>query len=582
MSKGVNISAWLFVVCILLSYDLQGQESDAASAGFSFAGVSTVSAYYSNHQPFGQALPSEYLSWQLRSRLTLFHVPLNISGLLTTQQRTVGQSMNHVSVNVDTRALLQHIDTSGSLRFFRHFETIELGRTRPSYSPLVLNGIPVSGINVSVRMRSVHAAFVYGNSKRPVQRGSYLSQRHGQKMLFGRFGVGQQDATFFNVSVLHARDDAASIEPTGLYYHWPADTLVHHMDTLFIAPDSAAVYRHPGESLIPGVELGVSFFDRKFIVGAAAAGMVNTANTQSDSVIIDALPSWVDRIHPVRLTTSVSYAYVLTSSLRLNTTRVNATYRLTAPGFYSPGTPFMRQDQQMYQLQGSQSLFNRTFTIQPHLRWFRDNLSNHKAATTETLIWGITGIWRPANLPYISFSYSPHKQELQHDTHPVVNTAQVTTVATGLNYTVSNQLQAFTGFSWSHQLTSTKNTGDEREFTGNNFSLQQSLRLTIPLNLMANIGLYMMETEGTSTSTRQYMFRGTYDVQEAWRVSLGMRHFNRGGESKRTGVRFQTSYDFGRFGALELLAEPLYYRDILNPDREYDQYIIRITFINKW
>lgn len=569
------------VVVSVLLFNIH-QQSEASSSGFSFDGVSRISLYYSDHQHFGQSIPSEYLSWQLRSRLTLFHIPLQVSSLLSTQQGAGRQSINHLSVSLDTRSLLRHIDTSGTLRFFRHFETMELGRTRPAYSPLMLHGIPVTGVNVSMRIRGAHAAFVYGNSKRAVRRGTFLSQQHKQKILFGRIGVGSLDATFFNFSVLHAKDDRASIEPTGHYYHWPADTLVHHMDTLFIAPDSAAVYRRPGESLLPGVEFGFGFFGKKLQIRAEAVGMVHTSNTESDAIEIGSLPSWIDRVHPIRLTSAVSYAYGLTKELRLSTTRVNASYQVIAPGFYSPGTPLLRQDRELFRMSVSQSLFNRKFTIQPHFRWFRDNLSNHKTATTETLIWGITGMWRPANLPYLSFSYSPHKQELQHDTHPVVNTAQVTTVSTGRNYTVSNQLQAFTGFSWSNQQTSIKNIDQEREFRGNNFSLQQSLRLTIPLNLMANIGLYMMETEGTSTSTRQYMLRGTYDVQEAWRVSLGIRHFNRGGESKRTGIRFQTSYDFGRFGALELLAEPLYYRDILNPEREYDQYIVRITFINKW
>ncbi len=553
-----------------------------ASSGFSFGGTSTLTGYYSSHQPFGHMVPAEYLSWQTRSRLTLFHLPLSVSSIISTQQDSRAQRMNHVSVSLDTRALLRTIDTTGRLGFLRGIQTLEAGRTRPQYSSLVLQGVAVDGVNLSVKARSIHLAFVYGNSKRAVGRGVYLQQQHKQRMLYGRVGAGYEERTFIFLSVLHARDDAKSIEPVGKYYHWPADTLVHHLDTLFIQADSARVFRKPGEVLIPGVEIGTNLFGRKLTIGGEVAGMINTANTESRLVDTDRIPGWVDRMHPARLSTSLSYAYAINAQLSLSSTRIQASYRRIEPGYSSPGTPFMRQDERRFSIRVNQALFNRRLTLQPHFRRTDNNLLNQHRNTTHTNIWGISATLRPANLPWVSLSFSPHRQKMDDDAHPVKNKAEVFTLSSGMNYLLKEHIHASTSLSWSHQQTAILRGREERRHTGNNISLQQSLRLPIPLQLLANAGLYFLESEEISSTSYQFMFRSNYNISQHWMISVGGRHFNQGGERKRWSIRMETTYDFGRYGKLQLLAEPAYYRDLLNPDREYDQYVFRLQFINTW
>ncbi len=553
-----------------------------ASPGFSFSGQSTLTGHYSSHQPFGHTVPAEYLSWQARGRLTLFHLPLSVSSVLSTQQDSRAQRMNHVSVSLDTRALLRTIDTTGRLGFLRGIQTLEAGRTRPQYASLMLQGVTVDGVNLSVQARGIHGAFVYGNSKRAVGRGVYLQQQHEQRMLYGRFGVGYKERTFLFLSLLHARDDAESIEPDGKYYHWPADTLIPHLDTLFIQADSARVFRKPGEVLIPGIELGTNLFGRRLSIGGEVAGMINTANNESDPVDGGIVPEWVNQIHPVRLSTSLSYAYAITTELRLSTTRLQATYRHIEPGYSSPGTPFMRQDQRSFSVRASQTLWNRRLTLQPHYRRMDNNLLSQHRNTTHTTVWGISATLRPTDLPWLSLSFSPHRQEMDDDTHPVKNKAEVITLSSGMNYLLQEQIHASTSLSWSHQQTAIRHGQDERSLTGNNISLQQSLRFPVPLQLVANAGLYFLENEETTSTSYQVMFRGNYHVSEQWMVSVGARHFNQGGERKRWSARLETSYDFGPYGKVQLLAEPVYYRDLLNPEREYDQYVLRLQFINTW
>lgn len=577
------INRWkCLLIYIIVFFDFPGNHTATASSAFSFNGTSTITSYYSNRQAYGHAVPPEYLSLQLNSRLTIFHVPLNVSSVLSTQQHQMAQPINHVSVRLDVRELRRFIRNDGRYRFLKGVDTFELGRSRPVYSRLILHGVPVSGVNVSLRARSFHTSFVYGNSQQPVRKGVYLEQQYRQKMLFGRMGLGHQDKTFVAFSFLHAQDDPESIDPAGRYYVWPADTLIHHLDTLFIPSDSAMVSRQPGEVLIPGVELGTALFKRRFGFSAELAGMIHTANTSGDTIRIDELPDWVDRIHPVRISTSVSYAYHINAELRFPNTRLHASWRLIAPGFHSPGTPLMSQDQRYLLVRGSQSLFNKKLTIQPHYRIMNNNLLDQNRASTHTTIWGVTASWRITNMPWISVSFSPHRQEMADTDYPSLNKAKVVTVSTGKNYELWEQFQALTSVSWSHQQSSVKHAGSERLYRGNNISVQQSLTLQIPLRLITNAGVYLLESEKSTTSSFLMMLRGNYTISPRWSVSAGGRYFAQGTDRRRWSARLETSYSFRRHGSIQLLAEPIYYRDVLNPEREYDQFVVQLRFVNSW
>ena len=490
--------------------------------------------------------------------------------------------MNHVSLSLNIRSLSRYIGTTNRLRFLRGVETFELGRTRPVYSRFMLHGIPVDGVNVAWRAGVFHTALVYGTSQRPVRRGVYLEQQHHQKIAFGRMGAGYEDRTFVTLSVLHAGEDVESIEPVGRTYRWDADTLIHHMDTLFITADSSQVFRKAAEIFLPGIEMGTTLFGQRLSLGGELVGMMHTSNKESERFDTGRVPAAVDRIHPVRLSTSLSYAYMLHALWQFPNTRLQASYRLISPGFQSPGTPFMRQDQRRYHLRARQSLFNRRLSIQSHYRTMEDNLLDQRRSATHTTIWGVAASWRQAGLPWVSISFSPHRQELEDELSPSLNKARVMSVSAGMNYSLQETITAMSSLSYLNQQTSISNVAGIIEFRGHNMSMQQGFRFTIPLQLTATGSLFLMESDKESTTSYQVMLRGNYDISQRWMVSVGARHFNQGRDRKRWGVRVQTAYDFGRYGKLQLLAEPVYYRDVLNPGREYDQYSVRISFVNTW
>lgn len=507
-------------------------------------------------------------------------IPFNVSAILSSQQQRMQNGINNFSIQLDSRSLLRQPSLSDKSGLFRFVETFEVGRTRPNYSQLIFSGITLDGINIGFRFQAFHLAFAYGTSQRPVQ-GTVSSQQYRQKMVFGRLGIGKRDGSYMNLSLLSARDDENSIEPVTGYYVRQPDTLIHHLDTFFIRLDSLSIQRKPTASLMPGVEAGLLLFNKSLLIHAEMAGTIHTANTQSELAPVLNVPESFEGIYQSRLSSSASYAYLIRMELNLSGTRFEGSLRKVAPGFISPGTAYTRQNHLAYQFRLTQQLFNRRISVQPHLRWFRNNLSNQQKQTMYTLIWGVTMAWRPAKLPFIQLSYSPHRQEVHRSAAIQTNLARVLTTSTGMNYRAGN-LQAFSGLSWSRQLMEYRLDEVSNKYKGDNISLQQSLQISRPFGIHANLGYYYFEANDDTSLTRQFGFRTTYRQHKKWNISLGFRHINQNSERKRTGITARAAYDFGKFGEIRISAEPAIYRDVLRPEREYDEYTFRLSLINKW
>lgn len=490
--------------------------------------------------------------------------------------------MNHFSAGLDMRALSRIIRVHDKFSFLQFIQTFQIGRTRPSYSTMMLNGVPVNGINAAVKFGKFHAAAVYGKSQRSVQPGVYLAQQYQQDFLFVKAGLGNRDQSIFSISLLHAKDDMNSIIPEQKFYVRQPDTLVYLTDTLFIPLDSTPVFRRPRESLLSGLDFSTWLLASKIKLSAEVVGAMNTGNTNSAKITIDEIPPWAEQIHPLRLTTSISFAAHIRTDINLKKTRFYGAYKIAMPGFYSPGTPFMRQDYRSFECKAYQLLFHNKLTLQPHYRLFRDNLSDQQIPTTLTQIWGVNAVWQPPDLPYFSLTITPHKQKLKDDHHESVNTAFVASLGTGKRYFLLHKWHAFTGFSWSIQQTVTNINNIEQHYTGNQFSMQQNIRMEDPITLNAHFGYYHLLTDNHSTASYHIGCRASYRPVPNWNIGLGLKHLNRNGDQKRTNLMFHTSYQFGIYGEARLTAEPVVYRDILNPDKEYNQYIITVSLINKW
>lgn len=576
--KRIWFAASILFFCFLPLEANCERNDDSSDKLVTFKGTSTLTGYISNRKGFGQDIPAQYLTWMFRGQLNVAGIPVNGSALLSTMQNPGYQPMNYFNLQFDTRTLLAAGIKKPAFKFLRLFETLEVGRTRPDYSKLMLSGIMLQGCNIGIRVGQFSASAVYGTSQQPVSNSFLWSQQYRQKMFFGRIGYGSREKSSIHISMLRYKDIEDSFTgETHLFVQRP-DTFIHVADTFFIPGDTIPLIQHPGEGMVVGLQGVSNLFGGKFLISGEITGCANTTNTGSETFGTEALPNWVSSIYQSRLTTSLSYAARLNGLLNLQTTRIEATAMRVAPGYRSAGVPFMRQDYEGLEVQATQMLLKNRVTIQPWVRLYRDNLSKIKEMTTVTDIWGATAIWRPENLPWINVTYSPHRQEVSGENTLQQSRAEIITVATGKNYLLAKRYYAYTGLTWSGQNMTTTVSDITSEYKGAQLMLQQSLTLEMPLSLQLSGGYYSLRSDTTHQLSGVASAGAFYHHLNKWRAGLSIRYTGKKGQ-QRTGIAINFSADLGKAGRLLFVAEPLRYRDVLRPELEFNQYMVRCSLV---
>jgi len=580
MRRSIIMYSFL-LICILPLKGSAGDKDKKWPDGITFKGTSTLTGYFSNRPGFGQDIPPHYLLWAYRGQLTLFGIPVNSSALLSTMQREGYQHMNYFSLQIDTRTLLQRgLKTSG-LRFLRHVESFEIGRIRPLYSKLILHGAFLRGGHLGLRFGRISAAAVYGTTLQPVS-GNYLwSKPYKQEMFYGRIGYGQQKDKGVYLSALRYRDIPESHCGEDRFYIQRPDTFIHIADTFFIPADTLSLQQYPGEGLVVGLEAGCFLLRGRVKLSGEITGCINTTNTDSEEIGIEYLPSCVSSLYRPRLSTSLSYAARIHGDLNLSKTKLQFTAMHIAPGYRTAGVPFMRQDYEGLELRATRLFLKNRLMIQPWAHTFQDNHSGANATTTTTSIGGITAFWRPSELPWFSLTWSPHKQHIAGKQNHQMSTAQIFSIATGKSYMIAKEYNATTGLSWSGQQMETRSSDIIAQHTGNQFMLQQTLVLKVPLTLRIEAGIYSLTSDTTIHVSGLWSLGANYHHGKVWRAGLSIRYQGQSAQH-RTGVAIHFSADLGKAGRLVFMAEPQRYRDLFKPKKEYNQYVVRCSLITSF
>ena len=111
---------------------------------------------------------------------------------------------------------------------------------------------------------------------------------------------------------------------------------------------------------------------------------------------------------------------------------------------------------------------------------------------------------------------------------------------------------------------------------------QQTLMLTIPLSIQISGGFYTLIADSIKQVSHQFSAGATWYQKKKWSAGLGFRYTGREGEQKRTGITANLSANLGKAGRLSIIAEPMRYRDLLRPELEYNQYMVRCSLITRF
>jgi hypothetical protein len=517
------------LISLLIPAKVLGQ---ADSSAIQFHGSNALTGQYSNRQDTNSPAPKDFLRDDFQMTLTVHDVPLATSFFVTTEQSDNMQRINNLRFYVDlitlkkNRARIEAANKANNLtntkapwilRFLSNFSKIEVGRIRPDYGELTLQGIPVSGVNIEFTHKIVYAAFTSGQVKRATVADSNMNDTYKQKLIFGKLGLGAKETTHFYVTYMNISDETTV--------------------PLYSVEDTATTLK-PQSNAVVGAEFRLSFLKNRWTIDGEAglcAITRDTRVTQSyNPVYLDTafkyIPYWLLDQVDANVSTSADYAYGINTKLNLKTTTISGGYSWIGPGYYTLGNPMLINDRQTFEGRVDQAFLKRRVSVSAYYKRYKDNLIDWKQATTISSAYGIIAKVTLKNGLYFLASFTPNYQETNGDMLIIRNKMNIFSFNTGYRYPISS-LKAFSSFSYYNQ-----NADYERDILTqvsktHTFTLNQMLDFTKPFQVNFNASYSIMNSNITNTTNSDrnvisIVLSGTHMYKKKWKNTIGGKYLH--------------------------------------------------------
>ncbi|HWH02331.1 MAG TPA: hypothetical protein VN674_01480 [Gemmatimonadales bacterium] len=253
--------------------------------------------------------------------------------------------------------------------------TFHLGDFTDNYSTYTVQGTQVRGAGVDLRPGLLRISVQGGQSQRTVS-GGLGDLAYKRNLFAASIGVGKEGASFVDVMVVKAKDDASSL-PSLL-----ADTLL--LDTIPPAL-RPKVETRPEENLVVGTRGQLQLLANKVTVKAEAAGALTTGDQSSPAVNPGSVASGslLNDLIPLRLSTSGDFAYHVQADANLGRASIRGGYEYVGAGYQSLGLSYLINDRRAIDLGGTLRLLQGQLTLQGQYQHQNDNLLHQKTATTD-------------------------------------------------------------------------------------------------------------------------------------------------------------------------------------------------------
>jgi hypothetical protein len=502
------------------------------------------------------------------------------------------QRINNLNFNVDLVALkknrarieasnkaknLENIKAPWMLRFLSNFSKIEAGRFRPDYGELTLRGISVSGANIEFTHKIVYAAFAAGQVKRATEEESTFDETYKQKLMFGKFGFGDQRTSHFYATYMKIEDE------TSVPLYGPEDT------STTLKPESNAVF---------GAEFRLSFLKNKWTIDGDAGISALTRDTRItksyNNAYLDSMfqmiPEFLlDQVDP-NVSTSADYAYGINSRLTLRTTTIYGGYRWVGPGYLTLGNPILVNDRQSIDGRVDQALMKRRVTLSAFYKRYKDNLIDWKLGTTTSNSYGVIARVNFKKVPYFQISYTPNYQETTGDSLSLWNHMNVLSFSTGYNYPVAS-FKSFTSLSYFNQSADYERD-DVNQYSNNTqtFTLNQILDFTQPDKTkpyQVNFSASYSNMKSSILSDRNVIsivLSGNHTYKKKWKNTLGGKYMNSSGSSDESkfNLFLDSQINFWRDMSFGLSIDENIYKNSSESAKNYNEFIAQCKLILKW
>jgi hypothetical protein len=513
-----------------------------------FSGSSTFSYQFADRQAVNSEIPKSQWQLNLNSTLSIFNLPIGFNAFLSSDQKDNRQNINNFQFSFNPYEIAVNT-TRGILgSFFSIFSVLGIGTNIPNYSSLTLSGTPVSGIDLEITPGPFLLAFTYGRTQKAIE-GSYnLLPTYRRDLIATKLGLGKQNDTHFHLTVIHSKDDETSIKTS-----------------------SSSV--NPQENIVAAVESRIVLFENVFMIQGEIVGSFLTSDVRSANLTTEKIPDWLQKIIKPKVSSSVDYAYTISSILNLpSQTRLSGYYKMIGPGFVTHGRQFLRNDLIEYELKANQSIINRTINIGVFYRNNYDNIIPWKRFRTTVRSIGANLSIYPRDLPYLTLTYSPYyqKNDSKNISEKFENENHNFTLSTGYN-TIIGDLTLSSNFTFSFQESKTKSVYSN--YKSQNYYLNEILMLKIPLSVSVSFGYSKNEYYLTKSEILNLGISGNYSFESGWRNSAGLTFVRNKNIEKSYGFFIDSEYPVTEFLSASLRIEKKYFYDEMITSRDFDELV---------
>jgi len=598
---------------------------------FIISGSSRIYTQKSNRSGTNQNLPSNIARWEFNPMLSYYNIPLSLSLLLTTEQRSFRQNINNFSIGFDYEALLERIKNTavdgtlsesvskkleelsaqlskgnlsrgdslkllsqlkdvekmqsdienikslkdpgevidkiekyggkvpGLSKFFLAFRKVGIGTNYPDYSRFTLNAVPVTGLDFEINPGLFYLAVTGIKNQKAIQKTENDQPVYERKILAGKIGIGKNDYSHFYVTYMYAWDKEESI----------------------IRDSSAFV--NPMKNHVLGLEGKLSLFENKLVINGQIAGSLLTRDVTAPDIQNSAIPSFIQRMFDIKMSSSVDYSYSVNAAFALDktNTKISAAVSQVGPGYVSLGSPNLRNDNFTYEIRLSQGFVDNKISVTSFYRGVSDNLIEWKKTTSKNTSYGVSLSLQSTGLPYLRLSFSPNYQSSNggNDSFDVNNKISMFNISTGYSYYISN-ISNYTAVTFS--LLDSKSRTELNNYSNKNFMLNHSLSFSFPLTLGASYGLTQSKLFQDYSKITFFDFNASYVLFNIWQNTLGFSKASEFNSNNKFGLYLNSVFTLPVIGTLNLRIERNLYKDKKQGNNNYDEFVLKATVTSSW
>ena len=326
----------LTLVCLMLS------AASSAVAQVQFRGELT--AYGEIYQIDGREARRPDHTWHLafRPTLTFKHFSLPLEFFLSSEDERFRQPVNRFSLKPSWG-----------------WGGLQLGDFHTRHSEFTLNNIKMRGGALQINPGIFRLAVAGGRTQWEVEADTNRRQvtpAFRRNVYAASIGIGRENGSYLDLSLLKAEDDTSSLTRSGA--------------------------ARPQENLSAALSGQIELLQSRLRLHGELAGAAYTRDTRADEFTSEEIPSAVDDLYTLRLSSRVSSAFLGEGEYRERSFALKGLYRRVNPGFVSLGLPYLINDLEQWKISPQLRLLQRRWLLRLGYGRRRDNLKDEKQFTT--------------------------------------------------------------------------------------------------------------------------------------------------------------------------------------------------------